>query len=112
MFVLNTICNILIRLVCYCQLYNLQNNLFTYLAQFIRYVNNNTKIFYKWSEKLSTNQRLDINYKQHKYIPWLYSPPIDIGKVKQLLCDDFLLAMAATDQWDQLFYNVKFANGW
>ena len=60
---------------------------------------------------MSTNQRLDINYKQHKYIPWLYSPPIDIGKVKQLLCDDFLLAMAATDQWDQLFYNVKFANG-
>ena len=59
---------------------------------------------------MSTNQRLDINYKQHKYIPWLYSPPIDIGKVKQLLCDDFLLAMAATDQWDQLFYNVKFAN--
>ena len=60
---------------------------------------------------MSANEKLDINYKQAKYIPWSYSHPVDIGKVKQLLCDDFLLAMAAVDKWDQLFYNVKFSNG-
>ena len=49
--------------------------------------------------------KLDINYEQQNRSPI----PINVGNVKQILCDDFFLTMAI--KWDQLFYNVKFANG-
>ena len=51
--------------------------------------------------------KLDLNYEPIGRNPI----PISVGNVKQLLCDDFFLAMAAVDKWDQLFYNVQFANG-
>ena len=51
--------------------------------------------------------KLDLNYEQQDRSPI----PINVGDVKQVLCDDFFIAMAAVDKWDQLFYNVKFANG-
>ena len=56
---------------------------------------------------MAENGKLDLNYEPIGRNPI----PISVGNVKQLLCDDFFLSMAAVDKWDQLFYNVQFANG-
>ena len=54
---------------------------------------------------MAKNEKIDVNYKPIDRT----SIPVKIDNVKQVLCDDFLLAMAI--KWDQLFYRVQFANG-
>ena len=58
--------------------------------------------------------KLDLNYGTPGRNIYSYNPltlPISVGNAKQLLCDDFFLRLADADKWDELFYNVKFANG-
>lgn len=38
-------------------------------------------------------------------------PPVWVGSTRQLLFDDFFLAMAGREQWDQLAYGVRFSLG-
>ena len=54
---------------------------------------------------MAKNEKIDVNYNPIDRT----SIPVKIDNVKQVLCDDFLLAMAI--KWDQLFYRVQFANG-
>ena len=58
--------------------------------------------------------KLDLNYGTPGRNIYSFNPltlPISVGNAKQLLCDDFFLTLADADKWDELFYNVKFANG-
>ena len=40
-----------------------------------------------------------------------FDPPFAVGTTRQVLFDDFLLAMATVDKWDQLAYNTCFSLG-
>ena len=53
------------------------------------------------------NPKFDVHQRPLQRKP----PPFPVGSVRQVLFDDFLLAMADRDHWDQLAYGIRFSLG-